>query len=107
MPSKKIQIEKATVKAMIEIYCKSNHKGENICTECNELIEYALLRTDKCKYKENKPACKNCTTHCYSPAKREKIREVMRFSGPRMIYKHPVLSLRHLFSKLTADEKIK
>ena len=100
MQSRKIQLEKATVKAMIEIYCKSNHKLENICDECNELIEYALLRTDKCKYQENKPACKNCTTHCYSLAKREKIRQVMRFSGPRMIYIHPILSIRHFISKL-------
>ncbi|MCX6230165.1 MAG: nitrous oxide-stimulated promoter family protein [Bacteroidetes bacterium] len=100
MQSNKIQIEKATVKAMIEIYCKSNHKTGKICDECNELIDYALLRTEKCKYKENKPACKNCITHCYSPAKREKIKEVMRFSGPRMIYIHPILSIRHLISKL-------
>jgi len=98
MSSKRIETEKATVKAMIEIYCKSNHKGEIICEECSQLIDYALLRTDKCKYKEEKPACKDCKTHCYSPEKRNKIKEVMRFSGPRMIFIHPILALRHLMS---------
>ena len=99
MQSKKITIEKATVKAMIEIYCTSNHKGKSICDDCNQLIEYALLRTDKCKYKDEKPACKACKTHCYSPEKRNIIKEVMRFSGPRMIFRHPILSIRHLMSK--------
>ena len=27
---------------------------------------------------------------------REKIREVMRFSGPRMLFHHPVAAVRHL-----------
>lgn len=100
MQSKKIKTEKATVKAMIEIYCKSNHKGKNICEDCHQLIDYALLRTDKCKYKENKPACQKCVTHCYKPEYREKIKEVMRFSGPRMIFWHPLLALKHLLNKL-------
>jgi hypothetical protein len=98
MSSKKIENEKATVKAMIEIYCKSKHDTGVRCEDCNQLIDYALLRTDKCKYKEEKPACKNCKTHCYSPEKRDKIKEVMRFSGPRMIFRHPILALRHLIS---------
>ena len=99
MSSKRIETEKATVKAMIEVYCKANHGEKNVCKDCKNLIEYALLRTDKCKYKENKPACQKCKTHCYKPEYREKIKEVMRFSGPRMIYIHPVLSLKHMISK--------
>lgn len=99
MSNKRIRIEKATVKAMIEIYCKHNHGGKMICDECSKLTDYALLRTDKCKYKENKPACQKCKTHCYKPEYREMIKKVMRFSGPRMIYKHPLLSIQHFFSK--------
>lgn len=72
MSSKRIETEKATVKAMIQIYCKSKHGGKQVCEECNKLIDYALLRTDKCKYKENKPACQKCVTHCYKPEYREK-----------------------------------
>ncbi len=95
----KIETEKATVKAMIEIYCKANHKQNKICDECIQLIEYACLRAEKCKYQANKPACKDCKTHCYSPEKRNKIKEVMQFSGPRMFFRHPLLSISHLISK--------
>lgn len=98
MISKKIESEKATVKAMIEIYCKANHGGKAVCEDCKNLIDYALLRTDKCKYKEMKPACQKCVTHCYKPEYRERIKEVMRFSGPRMIFTHPILAIRHLMS---------
>ncbi len=99
MQSKRIATEKTTVKAMIEIYCKTNHKENSICEDCNKLIEYALIKTDKCRYKEEKPGCKKCKTHCYSLDNRNKIREVMRFSGPRMIFKHPVLAIKHLISE--------
>lgn len=34
---------------------------------------------------------------------REKIREVMRFSGPRMIFHHPVAAIRHVIE--TKKEK--
>ena len=96
----KITIEKATVKAMIEIYCKSNHQQRNVCSECAELIDYALLRTDKCKYGEAKPTCKKCLTHCYNKEHKNKIREIMRFSGKRMLIYHPILSVKHLLTKL-------
>lgn len=34
---------------------------------------------------------------------REKIRQVMRFSGPRMIFHHPVAAVRHVIE--TKKEK--
>ena len=30
---------------------------------------------------------------------REKIRTVMRYSGPRMLGKHPIAAIRHLIGK--------
>jgi hypothetical protein len=45
---------------------------------------------------ESKTFCSNCKVHCYKPEMREKIREVMRFSGPRMILHHPITSIRHV-----------
>lgn len=45
---------------------------------------------------ESKAFCSNCRVHCYCPDMREKIRMVMRFSGPRMLFYHPVLAIRHL-----------
>jgi hypothetical protein len=45
---------------------------------------------------ESKTFCSNCKVHCYKPEMREKIREVMRFSGPRMIFHHPITAIRHV-----------
>ena len=40
-----------------------------------------------------------CNVHCYRPDMREKIREVMRFSGPLMIFHHPMEALRYILTK--------
>jgi hypothetical protein len=65
----------------VEVYCK-HHDGANgsLCGDCEDLLEYARERLEKCPY-DPKPKCKDCETHCYRPKYREKIREVMRFSG--------------------------
>ena len=44
---------------------------------------------------ETKTFCSKCKVHCYKPDMQKKIKEVMRFSGPRMLFYHPVLALRH------------
>lgn len=89
--------EKQLVSQMIRFYCRKNHKTKNsLCPECRELDEYAKLRSDKCPFMETKTFCSNCKVHCYKPEMREKIREVMRFSGSRMIFYHPILAVRHL-----------
>ena len=88
--------EKETVSLMISIYCRKLHGGETLCPECAELNDYARLRSDKCPFMETKTFCSNCKVHCYKPDMREKIREVMRFSGPRMIFHHPVMAIRHV-----------
>ncbi|MCR4617600.1 MAG: nitrous oxide-stimulated promoter family protein [Lachnospiraceae bacterium] len=90
--------EKKTVADMISLYCRKNHKTEkgHLCTECRQLLEYAITRSDKCPFMENKTFCSNCKVHCYEPKMREKIRVVMRFSGPRMLMYHPVMAVRHV-----------
>ena len=93
---KKREQEKKVVSEMIRLYCRKNHGGKELCTECAELTEYARLRVDKCPFMENKTFCSNCRVHCYRPEMRERIRTVMRFSGPRMIFHHPVMAIRHL-----------
>jgi len=94
----RIDREKKTVAAMIRIYCRDHHQAETgLCESCSELNTYAFLRLDKCPYGINKPTCNNCQTHCYKPEKRESIRQVMRYAGPRMLTSHPVLSLYHLW----------
>ncbi|MFX1513082.1 MAG: nitrous oxide-stimulated promoter family protein [Promethearchaeota archaeon] len=89
--------ERKTVKTMIETYCKVKHENqENSCSECNELLKYAFQRIDKCRYQEKKPTCANCSIHCYKPSMRIKIREVMRYSGPRMLWRHPIMTFWHI-----------
>ena len=92
----KLSIEKRTIKAMIAIYCRKHHGSASLRVECNALLDYAYKRIDHCVYGEHKPACNSCPIHCYAPAKREKIRDVMRFSGKLMPLRHPYLSVVHL-----------
>lgn len=89
--------EKAMVSQMITLYCKKNHRTKNgLCSDCAELDKYARLRSDKCPFMETKTFCSNCKVHCYKQEMREKIRAVMRFAGPRMIFHHPVAAIRHV-----------
>ena len=73
--------EKELVSLMIRIYCRKKHGGRSLCQQCAELENYARQRSDKCPFMENKTFCSNCRVHCYKPEMRERIREVMRFSG--------------------------
>lgn len=92
----RIEEEKHTVRLMIALYCRHNHGSENLCPECEELFNYAAQRLDKCQFRLRKPTCQKCTVHCYKPSMREKIRVIMRYSGPRMILHNPVAAIRHL-----------
>lgn len=98
--------EEKTIAAMIALYCRDHHEvvapddaapgDSGLCAECAELLDYARLRLEKCRYGAEKPTCANCTTHCYRPEMRERVRVVMRYSGPRMLKRHPFLAVAHL-----------
>ena len=89
--------EKHVVAEMITLYCRDHHKGGKLpCPDCAALITYAHMRSDKCPFMETKTFCSNCTVHCYKPDMRERIRAVMRYSGPRMLKTHPVMAISHL-----------
>lgn len=92
----RIEREKRTVQQMVRIYCKAHHSGQNPCTECQELMAYAHARLDRCKFGESKGTCKKCPIHCYRPDRREQMRQVMRYAGPRMLFHHPIAALRHM-----------
>ena len=102
--NKKSEKEKRVVTLMIRLYCKKRHGTKTgLCPECMALAEYAFERSDMCPFMENKTFCSNCKVHCYKPEMREKIREVMRFSGKRMLFYRPVTAVRHLIE--TKKEK--
>ena len=89
--------EKRMVSQMIALYCrKKHHTRGDLCPQCAALDAYAKMRADKCPFMETKTFCSNCRIHCYKPDMRAKIRQVMRFAGPRMILHHPVAAIRHV-----------
>ncbi|MBP3470278.1 MAG: nitrous oxide-stimulated promoter family protein [Lachnospiraceae bacterium] len=99
--------EKEVVSLMIRLYCrKKHHTGKVLCPECAGLESYARERSDKCPFMETKTFCLNCKVHCYKPEMREKIREVMRFSGPRMIFYHPVMAVRHVIESKKESRRL-
>lgn len=99
--------EKELVSQMISLYCKKKHGGKKtLCKECAELNAYARERSEKCPFMETKTFCSNCKVHCYKPQMREKIREVMRFSGPRMVFTHPVMAVSHVIESKKEKKRL-
>ncbi len=93
----RIEREMRTVTAMIHLYCREKHHTEGeLCAECSALQDYAMRRLELCPFQEAKTTCAKCAVHCYKPTMREQIRVVMRYAGPRMLWKHPVLAVQHL-----------
>jgi hypothetical protein len=86
---------------MIRICCYGQHRmREGLCQECEDLLQYAIGRLEKCPFQVSKPTCADCPIHCYRPSMREDIRAVMTYAGPRMLYRHPILAVRHLIDGL-------
>jgi hypothetical protein len=94
-----LEREIKTIRIMVEMFCKHHHGGGELCEGCKKLSDYAQSRIGKCTFGVNKPVCADCTVHCFKPDMRSEIKEVMRFAGPRMTFKHPVLAAHHLFRK--------
>jgi predicted amidophosphoribosyltransferase len=90
--------ELATLRAMAGIYCRDHHgtAAGGLCPECRVRMDYATRRLDRCVFGDDKPTCANCKVHCYTPARREEVRVMMRYAGPRMMWRHPVLALAHI-----------
>lgn len=98
------------------IYCRGNHRATHreplvsdgaalgvygrtppvVCAGCADLVRYAERRRASCP-KDPKPFCSNCDTHCYTPGMRDRVREVMRYAGPRSMFtRHALAGVRHL-----------
>ena len=92
----RIEKEKRIMEFMVRLYCSKKEKNNELCDSFKELIEYSKKRLDNCPYGNKKPSCKRCHKHCYIKEYRENIREVMRYSGPRIILYKPLEFIRHL-----------
>ena len=120
-PSRRLRREARTVELMIRMYCRDHHavagplaeatshdpeaprtgdgRRPPLCPDCAALLDYSVDRIESCRFGAGKPTCARCTVHCFRPAMREQIRAAMRYSGPRMTYRHPYLAVRHLMDR--------
>ncbi len=91
---------------------RDSGERRDLCPECAELEAYAHARSERCPFMEEKTFCSNCTgsnctVHCYRPEMRERIRTVMRYAGPRMIFHHPVMAIRHMIESQRERRRIR
>ena len=99
--SARINRELKTIAAMVKIYCRHHHDypvmhAGDLCEECARFLEYAGKRLVLCPFAQQKPTCGNCTVHCYKKEMQAKAKQIMRYSGPRMIWSHPQMAFFHL-----------
>jgi hypothetical protein len=100
----RVQRDVDVLAEFISIYCSAKHEGEKApssgaggivgrylagntlryCRNCQSLLLHAVSKRVLCPY-DPKPSCKKCPAHCYGEGYRERIREVMRFSGMELI----------------------
>ncbi|NKF52214.1 nitrous oxide-stimulated promoter family protein [Shewanella sp. WXL01] len=100
--SGKLLYEFNTISAMVEIYCKAHHKTNSksgVCEQCQDFLAYANTRLDRCPYGQDKPTCNKCPVHCYKPHMKQMAKEIMIYSGPRMLLPHPIMAIKHLLAE--------
>ena len=111
-----IEREFRTMGKMVSIYCSAHHDSRELCEDCERFLDYAEVRLEKCPYGEDKPTCANCPVHCYKSEYREQAKIIMRYAGPRMLLRHPVLTISHYIDgrrrakhprELTRDERMR
>lgn len=86
------------IAGFVGVYCRGKHgtRKRELCRECAELLAYAEQKRRKCPL-DPKPACKHCPIHCYAKEQRNRIREVMAYSGKRLLLRGRLDLLWHYF----------
>lgn len=106
-----VEEEVRLVDSMIDLYAaahRDNPPGSDAeVPDTAALKAYAHKRIEQCRYRsgQEKPFCNVCPVHCYKPEMRRQIRSVMRYSGPRMLVRHPVLTLMHLIGIIRSKKR--
>lgn len=103
----RLERETHTLEKMMAIFCDHYHQSDSnrLCSDCQTLLNYAYQRLYNCPFGRIKPLCTKCTIHCYAPLQRGQIKAVMRYSGPKMILKHPWLTLCHMVDGFVHKKK--
>ena len=94
-PRTRIESEKRIIGVMVHLYCRRRLHTDTLPPEFAELLDYAHRRLDRCRFGEAKTSCKRCPIHCYARDNRALMRQVMRWCGPRMLFFHPLITLKH------------
>lgn len=95
-----LEREFLTISKMVGIYCKDHHGNDALCEQCSVFMNYAETRLNKCPFGQDKPTCSNCPVHCYKADYRDQAKVIMRYAGPRMLLRHPVLTIAHYIDGL-------
>jgi hypothetical protein len=110
--------EKSDIRILIRfvaIYCRERHEGPKdpfslkqlditqiekkkvlLCRECKRLLAYGIGMRLACPH-DPKPMCKKCESQCYKGEYKDKIREIMKFSGMYLVKHGRVDLLYHYF----------
>lgn len=101
--------ETKTLTAMFSVYCKGHHQAKEaqLCTQCKAIRDYTIKRLHNCPLIERKPTCANCLIHCYNKDMQNKVRIIMRYSGPRILLRHPLLTLYHFLDSRIKPQAMK
>ena len=95
--NRRIRQERKAIEKMIGMYCRGKHQTKKgLCLACQLLLAYAQQRLRTCFFGGGKPVCARCPIHCYAPEQRREIAEVMRYAGPRLLFRDPWAALLHL-----------
>ncbi len=96
--TRQIEKELKVIGRFTEVWCAGHHHGGQqpvtipggtvtlqLCPDCAEFFAYAVQKRHTCPLEPEKPSCKKCPVHCYAPPQRAKVRQIMAWSGRRMI----------------------
>jgi hypothetical protein len=114
--ARKLQKDLRLLAKFVQVFCKHKHAerakapfalkthdvdslcrpGPLLCAPCARLLGHAFIKRTRCPY-DPKPMCKKCPTHCYAQHCRDEMREVMKYSGRRLVLTGRLDYLLHLF----------
>lgn len=100
--------DRRTLEAMGLIYCYAHHPegakdGIGLCPSCRDAVEAVLRKTSSCPH-EHKINCQDCDIKCQRAGDIEQVRAIMGYAAPRMIYRHPIMTIRYIAKKIAARQ---
>ena len=70
----------------------------DLCPSCREAIMSTLERASSCP-NGHSGNCQDCSIKCQRGESQKRIKEIMRYSAPRMAIRHPLMTIEYLRKK--------